>query len=222
MPPWAGVLNHGGTGAGQEQGDPPVPERGIDDATTAGEGHGSGIKDQPAAWRAAFHQRVAERGRCLPPPAHRARRVPLPQEHPVGAVDLPGGGGAVCDGGQSAGEVMRQPEIVLIGKRHRTGGQVGMTEQAEIIRRHALLRAAQDHNRVGTVLSKGADQRQRGVGGAIIADLERPVGMVLCGKAGQLLAQERAAVAGAHEHGDMGQGGHAGIMAWGRAKYNHK
>lgn len=46
--------------------------------------------------------------------------------------------------------------------------------------------------------------------------------MVLRGKAGQLLAQECAAVAGAHEHRNMGQGGHVGIMAWGRAKYNHK
>lgn len=58
-----------------------------------------------------------------------------------------------------SGEVMGQPEIVLIGKRHRAGGQVGMTEQAKIIRRHALLRTVQDHNRIGAVLSKGADQR---------------------------------------------------------------
>ena len=209
--------------AGQQEGDPPVPEGHIDHSRPASKGHGGGIEDQPAARHAAFHQRVAERGRGLPPPAHRARGTTFAQQHPVGAIDLScRGGGVLCQRAQAARQVMRQPEVVLIRKGHRAGGQIGMAEQAEVIRTHAGVWPAQQDHRVGPVRRKGADQGQRVVGGAVIADPERPVRMVLRGKAGQLLAQERSAVACAHEHGDMGQGGHAARMARGDEKCNHK
>lgn len=84
---------------------------------------------------------------------------------------------------------MRQPDVVLVGEGQRSARRVldRLPRQLEEIRRRTLPRPRHQAHTVARLRSETGEDVGGRVGGAVVREVERPVGMVLHKEAVELL-----------------------------------
>ncbi|KHQ49775.1 hypothetical protein OA50_05671 [Mameliella alba] len=193
-------------GARDQQVEPPVVKGHVDHARRAHQCQRLRGQHRAMARHPVLHQRVAEGGRAGMHPAEPQPPARAVDVAALGAVDRR----AVMagQGHQRMGQLVRIPDIVLVGDRHMGGGQLGVADQRQEIRRRPPARPLDQADLVaGGFASEPLDDPARAIGRSVVRDPERPAGVILRPEALQLRGQVRRALVAGQQDGDRGETG---------------
>ena len=159
--------------------------------------HGMPVEHRGVARHAGLDQRVAKaQGTQEPARWCQGAQVRIGDDGPGGVM---GGSGQPLQGGHRAGQLVRQPLVVLIAERGRCIGGHVIQQRQEVPRGARARSVDQAHLSCGPIRREPFDDLPGFIGRPIIGHDQRPIRMRLRRDAVQLRAQMRRALPGRHQ-----------------------